>query len=105
MEWIILIVSLIGFGTISEKLDKLKKEMKAERKTIDLKKYLNKNVSLTIDNDEISNSYLFSSVFGTVGVIKDYDQEWVLFEYKEKKKTIEQYIRISDITSINEKSA
>lgn len=98
MEWIILIAIAIGFGTINEKLDKLTKVQRKERK-FNFKDYLGKTVSLSIDNEEISNSYLFGS---TIGVLKDYDEEWLLFEYQKKKKTIEQYIRINDITSINE---
>lgn len=103
----ILLILLFGFGSINEKLDKLRKTYKSEKKEFDLKDYLGKPVSISIDNEDISNSYLFSSVYSTVGTIKAYDEEWLLFQYKEHKNSksyVEQYIRIKDITSIHEKN-
>ncbi len=102
MEWVILFGLIIGFGTINEKLEKLKKQFQTENRKLNFKNYLGKPVSLIVNNENISDSYLFTSISSTIGIIKDYDREWLLFEYQKNKKTIEQYIRISDITSINE---
>lgn len=107
MEWVMIIGLVLGFTTMNEKIEKLKKSLPSDKKVFDLKNYLGKPVFISIDNEDISNSYLFSSMYSIVGTIKDYDEEWILFQYKEHKNQrayVEQYIRIKDITSINEKT-
>lgn len=103
-EWIMFMILFFGLIDLEAKMNKISKQQKQEMKknNFNVKKYLNIPVSIYINNDEISNSYLFSSISPVEGMIKDFDLEWILFEYQEKKKTISQYIRICDITSINE---
>lgn len=103
-EWIMFMILFFSLIDLEAKMNKILKREKQDLKknNFDLKKYQNIPVSIHIDNDEISNSYLFSSISPVEGVIKDFDLEWILFEYEEKKKVISQYIRICDITSINE---
>ena len=69
-----------------------------------MENYIGKKVNINIDNDDINNSYLFSSISNTVGEIIEYDEQWFLFRYYDKstRKTIDQYMRICDITSIDE---
>ena len=108
MEWtgyVILILLLILID-VESKLSKLIKNQNTDINKNDihniLKKVVNKKVSLIIDNDSIIDSHLFSDITNTVGVIKEYDDVWLLFEYETKKDVVSRYFRISDITSINE---
>lgn len=103
MEWILLLVLVLGFIEIDNKLNKLIK--KGNKKTLNremIKSLVNKKVNLMIENENINNSYLFCSSSNIIGMIKEYDDVWINFEYQEKNKTINQYFRIADITSINE---
>lgn len=103
MEWVMILILIFGLIHLDEKLNKMMKLIKVDSKnhSFDLKDYIGKKVFITIDNDEISNSYLFSSIFNKEITIIDFDKEWLVFEYEENKKKQRQYIRLSDITSIN----
>jgi len=84
--------------------DKLKKQEPQEKTNpLNLKVYLNEEVYLELDNDKVKDSYLFSSVFKTIGKIIDYDDTWFIFSYydKNKRKNITRYLRINDLKSIN----
>lgn len=85
-----------------------KNKSKKSSKSLMLDEYIGKQVSLEIDNDDISNSYLFSgaTIGAPVGEIVGYDNVWIVFRYydKSKKKYINQYFRRHDIISINEYS-
>lgn len=106
MEYGFYIFAIIMLLDLESKVSKIiKNNLLQNKKNIDLqilKELIGKNVSIIIKNDEINNSYLFSSQYNTKGVIKDYNNSWILFQYKNKKETINQYFRIADITSINE---
>lgn len=85
--------------------EKLRKMQAKERSTrLDLSNYLNKDVYIVLNNDNVTNSYLFSSMMKTVGKIIDYDDIWFIFSYysKSERKNITQYLKISDLKSINE---
>ncbi|HAB66362.1 MAG TPA: hypothetical protein DCE23_03245 [Firmicutes bacterium] len=109
MEWyigVILIIVLINIqGSISRlavKMDNGNKVSSKNRKSLILENYVGKKVCLEIDNDDINNSYLFSSTLDTIGEIVEYDNEWILFRYEEKKKMVSQYFRRKDVTGIYE---
>lgn len=110
MEWIFYIMIVFCLFDIEEKLRKIMSNNKQkngnekEKNKIILKNYINKKVSITIDNDDINNSYLFSSISQTVGEITTCDSRWFAFKYydKEEKKTVTQYFRIKDLVSIDE---
>ena len=105
MEWIFYIIIVFCLIDIESKINKFIKNNSDHKKYIFvLKNYIGKKVILNIENDEITDSHLFSSISDTVGQIIEYDDQWLLFRYynKNKRKTIDQYIRISDITSIDE---
>lgn len=106
MEWFFFIVLLLSILSVSSKVDKLNKidtnNSKKEIGKFNLKDYLNKEVCIHIDNDDVTNSHLLSSIYNVVGIIKEFDNEWLLFEYKDGNRLYNQYLRISDITSINE---
>ena len=75
-----------------------------EKNKIILENYIGKKVSITIDNDDINDSYLFSSTSQTIGEITACDSSWFAFKYSNKsgKKTVTQYFRIKDLVSIDE---
>ena len=104
-EWIFFIVISITLIEIDSKLNKLLKQNNSKKRIIDgnlLKDYLGKKVSLIVDNEEIFDSYLFCSGSEVTGVIKKYDNKWLLFEYENNNQIVSRYIKIMDITSINE---
>lgn len=98
LGFLILIVLL----DIETKLGKLL--IKEKTNHLDLKTYLNKDIYIVLNNDNVENSYLFSSVIKTIGRILDYDEQWFIFSYYDKsaRKNIIQYLRICDLKSISE---
>lgn len=86
---------------IEEKLKKLQK--KENNKHLDLSEYLNKDVYIVLDNENVSDYYLFSSIMKTIGKIIEYDDTWIAFRYynKNTKNNVTQYLRINDVKSIN----
>lgn len=105
MNWFFFIVILLILLDVEDKLNKLKQDKKIEKKLyLDLQQYKNKSVSITINNDNLEDSYLFSSISNTTGKIVGYDKEWFVFSYYNKNTNTqtEQYLRIRDIESINE---
>lgn len=105
MEWFFFIILLLSILSVSSKVDKLIKNdtnNKKESSKFNLKDYLNKEVCIHIDNDDVTNSHLLSSLYNVVGIIKEFDNEWLQFEYKDGNRLYNQYLRITDITSINE---
>lgn len=98
----------LGFIIIAILLDieeKLKRFQKKEKLgNINLNNYLNKDVYIVLKNDNVTNSYLFSTTSKTIGKIIDFDNNWFIFNYynKNEKKNTTQYLRINDLRSINE---
>ncbi len=86
---------------IEEKLKKL--QVKEKQNHLNIGNYLNKQVYIVLDNENVTDYYLFNSVTKTMGKIIDYDDTWFIFSYynKNKRKNITQYLRISDLKSIN----
>lgn len=95
MEWLFYICVVMCLIDIEGKLTKLLKPKK--EKTISLASYLNKDVYIHIDNDDL----LDIDLENTVGQIVDYDNEWFVFRFSCKNKYIYQYLRVSDIESID----
>ena len=88
METFLLFVIICMLFGVGSKLDDLKKEG-AERKRrrgrlepSTIRKFLGKEVSLTIDQPEIAEEYLFSSYSDTQGVILEVGDEWLSFKYE-----------------------
>ena len=114
MEWafaaflIIMICGISGkVDDLSRKIDNIeydKTNSNIPHKNLLLDEYVGKKVTIEIDNDNLENSYLFDSTSDTEGEIIEYDDEWLLFRFyhKQKKKTIEQYLRRRDLVGINE---
>lgn len=102
METVLLFAILAILIDVEEKLRKM--QVKEKSKHLDLSNYLNKDVYIVLNNDNVANSYLFSSMMKTVGKIIDYDDTWFIFDYynKSERKNITQYLKISDLKSINE---
>lgn len=53
---------------------------------MDLSNYLNKDVYIVLNNDNVTDSYLFSSMMKTIGKIIDYDNKWFIFNYYNKSE-------------------
>lgn len=87
---------------VEEKLRKM--QVKENSNRLDLRNYLNKEVYIVLNNDNVTDSYLFSTMMKTVGKIIDYDDTWFVFSYYNKsvRKNITQYLKINDLKSINE---
>jgi len=94
----VIVIMLID---IEEKLKKL--QVKEKQNHLNIGNYLNKQVYIVLDNENVTDYYLFNSVTKTMGKIIDYDDTWFIFSYynKTKRKNITQYLRISDLKSIN----
>ena len=94
----VIVIMLID---IEEKLKKL--QVKEKQNHLNIDNYLNKQVYIVLDNENVTDYYLFNSVTKTMGKIIDYDDTWFIFSYynKNKRKNITQYLRISDLKSIN----
>lgn len=102
MEVFLMFVILVILIDVEEKLRKM--QVKEKSNHLDLSNYLNKDVYIVLNNDNVTNSYLFNSMMKTIGKIIDYDDTWFLFSYynKNERKNITQYLRIIDLKSINE---
>lgn len=102
MEIFLLFVILAILIDVEEKLRKM--QVKEKSNHLDLSNYLNKDVYIVLNNDNATDSYLFSSMMKTVGKIIDYDDTWFIFSYynKNARKNITQYLKIIDLKSINE---
>ena len=94
----VIVIMLID---IEEKLKKL--QVKEKQNHLNIGNYLNKQVYIVLDNENVTDYYLFNSITKTMGKIIDYDDTWFIFSYynKNKRKNITQYLRISDLKSIN----
>ena len=94
----VIVIMLID---IEEKLKKL--QVKEKQNHLNIGNYLNKQVYIVLDNENVTDYYLFNSVTKTMGKIIDYDDTWFIFSYynKNTRKNITQYLRISDLKSIN----
>lgn len=112
MKWVMFIIIIVMISSVLSSQDKIIKELQDKKfdnkknrdNNLTLESYLNKKVNIEIDNDDINNSYIFSSIYNTTGEIVDYDNEWIEFRYKDKSKNkiINKFFRIRDIVSINE---
>lgn len=101
MEIFLGLVIIIILIDIEEKLKKL--QVKEKQNHLDIGTYLNKQVYIVLDNENVTDYYLFNSITKTMGKIIDYDDTWFIFSYynKNKRKNVTQYLRISDLKSIN----
>ncbi len=105
MEYFYIILGFVILFALFDINEKLKKLLDKEKKNkLNLNDYLNKDVYIIINNENVTNFYLFSSSFKTVGRILDYDDNWFIFRYynKSEKQTVTEYLKISDLESINE---
>lgn len=121
MEWVFYIGVIFLLIDIKEKIQKLQKNLSCTDKNtscikentknnIAISQYLNKSVNIIVNEDaKFSNLHLFSAGYNTIGEIVDYDDDWIVFKYydkkyynKDKKANVCQYIKISDIESIDE---
>lgn len=105
MEIFLLFVILFLLFDLESKVSKLNKKSTPNNKKFtssEIKKLIDKTICINIQNDNISDSYLFNPISNTKGKIKECDEEWILFEYETKKEVIKQYFRIMDVSSIDE---
>lgn len=102
MEIFLGFVIIIILFDIEEKLKKL--QAKVKQNHLDIGNYLNKQVYIVLDNENVTDYYLFNSITKTMGKIIDYDDTWFIFNYynKSERKNITEYLKISDLKGINE---
>ena len=105
MEFLYVILAVTILCKLSDVNDKLKKLLTQEKQNkLDFSDCLNKDVYIILNNDNVTDSYLFTSIMKTMGKILDYDDHWFVFRYydKNKKQNVTRYLRTSDLLSINE---
>lgn len=103
MEYVFFFIIIMMLLDLESKISKnIKKNENKKIYPIELNELIGKKVCLNIENDNIENAYLFDPVSSTEGIIKEFDEEWLLFEYNVKNEIIQQYFRIEDIVSIDE---
>ncbi len=98
MEYIILMCLIIGFSTVSSKLDKIKNEsIKSKRKLPSLKELVGKSIEIETDND-LELNYNIT----TKGKLIKYNDTWLVLSTMDKKGKKELfYFKVKNITSIN----
>ena len=109
MEKVLLIIIVFMLCSVLSKLDDIEKlhtkKEKTKKRNIEaerISKLIDLKVSITIDEDNIDDMYLFDPVSGVTGVIKNVSPSWIEFEYETKKETITRYFRLTDIISVDE---
>lgn len=106
MNYVFTIIVIFTLIDIESKLSKLlpdeRRNAKKGQSALAFKEYLEKEVSISVDNDDLSDIYLFTAGNSVVGKIVDFDEEWLIFEYREKNKKVLRYFRIRDIVGIEE---
>lgn len=99
MEYIIIFVIVASHISLSSKIDKLINMRKKESKknVSSLKELVGKKISIETD-DQLSVVYGFE----TKGILKEFDNKWIVLETINKKDKRElYYYRINSITSID----
>lgn len=116
MSWVMYVIgmmALIGIWGIDANVKKLLKQQTmgggivgvvGDGGPFELKGLKGRKVKIILDDDtEIQDQIYFMTDRAVTGEIVDYDDTWVVFRYKNKKgETNLQYIRITDIESIDE---
>lgn len=105
MNYVFIIIIIFTLIDIESKLSRLlpdERKAKKIQSELTFKEYMGKVVSISVDNDDLSDMHLFSVGSGVMGRIVDFDEEWLVFEYREKNKKILRYFRIRDIVGIEE---
>ncbi|MBO5994570.1 MAG: hypothetical protein J6Q41_03575 [Firmicutes bacterium] len=116
MTWVLyfmIALALFGIWEVDAKVKKLLKQqtlgggivgMVAEDEPFELKALKGRKVKIILDDDcEIMDQIYFMPGMAVAGEIVDYDDIWVVFRYTDKKEgTNLQYLRITDIESIDE---
>ena len=102
--WSVVIIGMmaIGFGSLSDKINKIIKNLpdntkKAKKGFPSLKKVTGKKVEIALDDDTaLMCGYM------TQGILKDYNDTWLVLETSDKRNKKELYYhRIRNIVSIN----
>lgn len=116
MSWVMYVIgmmALIGIWGIDANVKKLLKQQTmgggivgvvGDGGPFELKALKGRKVKIILDDDtEIQDQIYFMTDRAVTGEIVDYDDTWVVFRYKNKKgETNLQYIRITDVESIDE---
>jgi hypothetical protein len=100
MEWWILLLGIVGYSSISSKLDKIMNNMSTNKKKkfSSLQELIGKNIKLETDN-QLELAYNCK----TEGILKEYNDTWLVIETIDKKNKKElYYYRLNNVKSINE---
>ena len=99
MEYLILFAIIIAYSSLSSKISKIMTSMTTNNKKRfpSLKELVGKNIEIETD-EYLELSYGYS----TKGLLKEYNDTWLVIESRDKKDRKElYYYRIKNITSIN----
>ncbi len=99
MEYLILFAIIIVYSSLSSKISKIMTSMTTNNKKRfpSLKELVGKNIEIETD-EYLELSYGYS----TKGLLKEYNDTWLVIESRDKKDRKElYYYRIKNITSIN----
>ena len=99
MEYLILFAIIIVYSSLSSKISKIMTSMTTNNKKRfpSLKELVGKNIEIETD-EYLELSYGYS----TKGLLKEYNDTWLVIEAKNKKDKKElYYYRIKNITSIS----
>lgn len=99
MEWVIVFVIVVIYCSLSSKLNKIinKQTLYTKKEFPSLKKLIGKTISIET-NDE--SNLVFGSE--TKGILKQFNDEWIVIETINKKSKKEQYYyKLNNIVSID----
>lgn len=99
MEYLILFAIIIAYSSLSSKISKIMTNMPNcnKKRFPSLKELVGKNIEIETD-EYLELSYGYS----TKGLLKEYNDTWLVIEAKNKKDKKElYYYRIKNITSIS----
>lgn len=97
MEFLIILTIIFAYSSLSSKINEIANNMpKKDKKSFpSLKELIGKNIEIETDD------YIDSSIGDKPkGILKDYNDTWILIETIGKKKEL-YYYRLNNITSID----
>lgn len=98
MEYVLLMAIIVAYLSLSSKIDKLKNSVQdknTKHNFPSLKDLVGKNIEIEVDNEIFLNG-------NPTGILKEYNDTWLVLEtYNKKNKKELYYYRLNNITSIN----
>ena len=99
MEFILIIAFILGYSSLSSKITRIASALtiKNKKRFSSLKEWIGKEIELETD-DHLELAYGCK----TKGILKEYNDTWIVIETTNRKKQKElYYYRLHNITSVN----